>query len=102
MNNFSDISPGLPASAMIGKRISIKEFYGQEIIVHRIRFSPTKYDRTSSEECLTLQCTTPTSDDFFIIFTGSVAIQEQVRNLKPDQYPFKAKVNYENKSLYLS
>ncbi len=30
------------------------------------------------------------------------SIQEQVRNLKPDQYPFKAKVNYENKSLYLS
>jgi len=90
MNKFSDFADLTQSPIMDGKKASLDEILGKEIIVLRYRIKNTKYADAKNPECLTVQFSYPeTPDDHRVFFSGSRVLMDQLEKYK-DRIPYSA------------
>jgi len=85
MNRFSEF---VDVFVMDGKKITIEEILGREIIVLRYRISDTKYVDAKNPKCLTVQFVfSELPNEHRVFFTGASVLMSQLENNK-DKLPF--------------
>jgi len=87
MNKFSDFAD-TTVPILDGKKASLDEILGKEIIVLKYRIRDTKYTDAKNPQCLTVQFTfTETPDIHRIFFSGSSVLMRQLEEYK-NKLPF--------------
>jgi len=100
MHRFKDFADG--EGPLKGTKSNIEDILGKEVIVVGYRIGVSKYAKTNSSECLTVQYSFPDDEHkLFIIFTGSSVLVKQFRKYE-DKLPFIATFEKVGKYLTLS
>lgn len=75
-----------------GKKVKIEDVLNMELVLLAMRLKESKYQRTSSPDCLTVQFEYPDRPgEKHIIFTGSGVLIDQLRKYE-DKLPFLATI----------
>jgi len=92
MRKFSEL--GVVAKrSFVGDSISIEEILDKEIIVEFFEIKPSK--KVIDQDCLYIQIKFEGKDR--VIFTSSTFLMAPLRQLKDEDFPFKAKIKRVNK-----
>lgn len=87
MKEFKELNVVAEESGFIGRDIEIHKVFNRKVIVHRFKIGPSKFkDGKGNGLCLTLQITI--DDEKRVIFTGSGVLQNLIKQLKEDDFPF--------------
>lgn len=102
MNNvefqkFSDFAKG--EGPLVGKKVSLEQSTDRELLFTRITIRDSKFARTNSKECLTVQFME--GGEFFVIFTGSTVLLDQFKKYA-DKLPFRGVLKKIDKYFTLS
>jgi hypothetical protein len=80
---FNEFAKEIPC--LDGNKVKIKDIINQEILVTAFKVRTSKYKKSNSERCLTIQFKMDGANHIF--FTGSSILTEQIEKYK-DQIPF--------------
>lgn len=83
MNKFSDFA--MNESAIDGSKIKIDNVLNKEILVVAYKIKDSKFNKTNSDKCLTLQI--ELNKEKYVMFTGSSVLIDQIEKYK-DKLPF--------------
>lgn len=86
MHKFSDFAE---EGSLSGDKIKIADVVNREIVVKGFKITPSRFHKSNSERCLTLQL--EVEGKTFILFTGSTILAEQLEKYK-DHLPFAATI----------
>lgn len=84
---FSDFAQ--EAKPMDGAKLKIDDVINREILIIGCKIKESKYSRTNSSNCLTLQFIM--DEKRYVLFTGSSILIEQMQKYK-DEIPFLATI----------
>lgn len=82
---FSEFAQEEPC--MDGEKVKIKDIIDEEILIKAYKIRTSKYKKSNSEQCLTVQF--QQNEQNYIFFTGSAILTEQIEKYKK-QIPFLA------------
>lgn len=93
MNNikkFSDFDIKSLTKAFTGDKIRIDKILNTEILVHEYKIETSKFEQKGNGKCLYLQI--ERKGELFIVFSGSVKLQEQIQQVPPGGFPFETTI----------
>lgn len=90
MKKFSDFGIKTTSQAFTGDKIKISKILNKEITVHDYKIEKSKYNG----ECLYLQIEFKESK--CVVFTGSVSLMNQIKQVEKDDMPFQTTIIQEN------
>lgn len=82
LKKFSDFTQ---ENIMEGDKLTIANILNKEIVIMNYRIKNSKYSKSNSERCLSLQL--ELNKEKFVVFTGSNVLIEQIEKYK-DEIPF--------------
>lgn len=94
MKTFKDLGIKVETKAFTGEKISIDKIINREIIVHGYKIEKSKIN---SKNCLHIQI--ELSSELRLLFTGSIILEEQLKQIHSDAFPFKATIVKTDKRL---
>jgi hypothetical protein len=98
MKKFSDFGIKTPSKAFTGTKVEMDMILNKDIAVHDFRIVDSKFSKENANgKCLHLQIAIGTV--FHVVFTGSVALMDQIQQVPKEEFPFEAKITKENKRL---
>lgn len=83
VKRFSDFAK--EAGPLDGTKVKIEEILDKEILVIGCRIKESKYSKSNSSKCLTIQFVM--NEKRYIVFTGSAILVEQMEKYQ-DEIPF--------------
>ena len=89
MQNFSDFNTKPISQSLVGDKLKIENILNREVTVVAHKIKPSKYG-DGNKKCLHLQLKIGEFD--YVTFVGSNSLIEQINQLSPSQFPFKAKI----------
>lgn len=84
---FSDFAQ--EEHCMDGEKVKIKDIINEEILITAFKIRISKYKKTNSDQCLTVQF--QQNEQNFIFFTGSAILTEQIERYQ-SEIPFLTKI----------
>lgn len=91
MKNFKDLGISKPSiNSMVGEKIKVDRILNKEIEVLKFSISESKYNGS----LLTMQI--KTNNESRIVFTGSIGLIDQIKQVNKDDFPFKTMIVKEN------
>lgn len=93
--SFKDFGIESTASTFSGEKIEIYNVLNKEVLVKGYKIDPSKYPEKSNGMRLTIHIDIDGRER--IIFTGSVILQDMIKKVKADDFPFTATIIKENK-----
>lgn len=97
MKNFKDLGVHVEKQGFVGNKIKINKILNKEIIVHKFKVIPSKFD---SGKCLNLQIEVDGTKH--VLFTGSGNLIGIIEKIDADHFPFKTTIIEENDCFYFS
>lgn len=82
LKKFSDFTQ---ENIMEGDKLTIANILNKEIVIMSYRIKNSKYSKSNSERCLSLQF--ELNEEKFVVFTGSNVLIDQIEKYK-DEIPF--------------
>jgi hypothetical protein len=73
-----------------GAKVKLESILDKEIVVHGYKVTDSRFKGEGSDKCLTIQFSYPTSEERFVIFTGSKVITDQLERNADGNMPFLA------------
>ena len=86
MHKFSDFAE---ESSLDGDKVKITDVVNREIVVKGFKITPSRFKKSNSEKCLTLQF--DIDGKTCILFTGSTILADQLEKYK-EHLPFVATI----------
>ena len=77
---FSEFAQEEPC--MDGEKVKLKDIVGKEILIKAFRIRTSKYKKSNSEQCLTIQF--EQNEQNFVFFTRSAILMEQIEKYKKE------------------
>lgn len=84
-----------------GEKIKLDDVLNKEIVVLGFDTKPSRFPKEKNSQYLTLQFKYPNKNEFFVIFTGSGVITDQLERYK-DELPFLTTIKKVNRYYTLS
>ncbi len=88
MNSFNSFGIQPKVNHFSGQKIDIVQVYNIEIIIHDYKIEPSK--KKNDTNCLTLQI--ETGGVKRVIFSGSTILQQMIKEVPRDKFPFKTTI----------
>jgi len=86
IKQFKDLNIKVEQQAFSGEKIKIKKIFNQQIDVHDYRIVPSKF------EGIRLDMQISIGDTKHIVFTTSKYLQEAIKQVPKDSFPFRTKI----------
>jgi len=90
MKEFKEFAIKPVVNGFTGDKIKIDRILNKRIIIHAYKIEESKFKEKGNGKCLHMQI--EIDGDKRIVFTGSVALMEIIRQVPPDGFPFKATI----------
>jgi len=100
MNSFKDFNIEVHTNGFVGDKIRIDKIINREIVVHGHKIEDSKYPDKGNGKRLVLQIKVGGNDH--IIFTGSITLMDQIKQVAHDKYPFTTTIVRENDRIQFS
>lgn len=94
MNKFSDFN--VTTTFLVGDKIKIEDVLNVVIELHAFKIVDSKHPKEGYEKCLHLQIKTDSRER--VLFTSSIVLIEQIKQIPKDGFPFKARIVRSGKS----
>ena len=95
MKKFKDFGIKAETKAFSGKHMDIERLIGQEIIISDYKIGPSKYPEKGNGLRLDLQIILDGADR--ITWTGGIALQQMIKAVPEEDFPFKTTIIRNNK-----
>jgi len=97
MNKFSQYNIDTKSNVLVGKRIDIDKVFDTDIIVHKYKIVPSKYQKDKGHN-LRLDMEITFEGEKRVVWTTSTALMEQIKLVpEADGFPFETKITKEHK-----
>ncbi len=93
MNQFKDLNIPPNIKTFVGDKISVKKLFNVPITVLEFKIGPST--QKPGTECLHIQIE-KTDGEKRVIFTGSKVLMDQIKRVKPENFPFSTTIKGEN------
>jgi hypothetical protein len=93
MNKFADLGIKVEVTHFKGDKIKIAKVLNREITVHKFKIGQSQIFKGL---CMQLHITVGETDH--VIFTGSTQLQEQIKQVPPERFPFTTTIVQENEA----
>jgi len=100
MKKFSDFNIKPVAQGLQGDKIKIERILNCEIIVEKYKIEDSKFSDKGNGKCLYLQILKGTTQH--VVFSGSGALMEIIKQVPEDAFPFKTTIIKNNDRLEFS
>lgn len=88
-----------PGSGFVGDKISIPKIIGKQITVFwPYKIAPSKWPESGNGKCLTVQI--ELNGNKRILFTSSIALQEVMKKIPEESFPFVATITMQENDSY--
>jgi len=90
MKSFNELGIEMPEGNFLGNKIEISDVVNTEIVISDFKIEKSKFPEKGNGLRLVLQIIFEEKDR--IIFTSSVILQDMIKRVKKEDFPFKAKI----------
>lgn len=90
IRNFKDFGITAESKGMEGEKIDMYQVLNREIEVHSFRIEPSKYPEKGNGKRLDMQIAVDGKKR--VLFSGSVVLQEVIKKIPLDNFPFTTKI----------
>lgn len=100
MNKFSQFDIKAPQKGFEGDKVKVERILNREIVVHDFKIDESKvkaFREKGSAQCLSLQISY--NNEMHVLFTGSVVLIDQIKQVPKDKFPFTTTIIKENDRL---
>ncbi len=94
---FSDLGIKLSYKSFDGDKIKVDRVLNKEITVLDFRIEKSKYPEKGNPECLYMHIAI--ENERHVLFTGSRALQEAIKQVQKEDFPFTTTIVRENNRL---
>ncbi len=94
MKSFKDLGITVETKAFTGEKISVDKIINCEIIVHGYKVEKSKIN---TRNCLHIQI--EYKSEMRLVFTGSIVLEEQLKQVPSSGFPFKTTIIKNDKRL---
>ncbi len=95
IKSFSDFNIELTRTALTGDKIEMSELLNREIIITAFSIDDSKFPEKGNGLRLTLQF--KIDDREKVVFTGSTQLQDLIKKVAPENFPFSTVIIKQNK-----
>jgi hypothetical protein len=99
MKQFTDLNIAPPEKGFSGDRIKMKKILNRQIVVHRYRIVPSKYQDEGSGKRLDLQI--EIDGQMQVTWCGSVTLMETVKKIPESEFPFTTIITTDESDRYI-
>jgi hypothetical protein len=94
MNTFKDLNVKIEKQGFVGDKIKIDRIFNREIVVEGYKIVDSKYPEKGNPKCLHLQIIL--GNNRHVVFTGSMMLMDQIKQIPATSFPFKTTIVKEN------
>lgn len=95
IKSFSDFNIELTSTALTGDKIEMSDLLNREIIISAFNIAESRFPEKGNGKRLTLQFIIDGRER--VVFTGSVQLQDLIKKVDPDDFPFSTTIIKQNK-----
>lgn len=93
MKQFSDFNIKPASKGFTGDKIRIERIFNKQIVVHGYKVEGSRFEKGSGK-CLHMQISV--KDTMHVVFTGSLALIDQIERVPKENFPFETTIVKEN------
>jgi hypothetical protein len=94
MKQFKDFGITAPAPAFAGDKIKMSKILNKQIIIHRYKIEDSKFKDKGNGKRLDMQIELKGTN--YIVWTSSVVLQETIKQIPAENFPFTTTIVLEN------
>ncbi|WP_410221911.1 hypothetical protein [Pedobacter sp.] len=91
MKKFSDFGIVVTTNSFVGDKMKVSKILNRNIIVHGYKIEKSKHN---DGDCLSLQI--EVNQTKYVVFTGSVVLMQQIKQVPKENFPFEATIIQED------